>query len=91
MLGEVRRAATLSSQIHCASSTGAFKRAPCHGNRFVNSPYVGNVLETPPSAATLGIKLEDQGFGVSSVHASLVMFINVGIRLTKGAGENPWR
>jgi hypothetical protein len=46
------------------------------------SPHVGNALETPPSAATLGIKLEHQGFGVSSVHASLVMFINAGIRLT---------
>jgi hypothetical protein len=27
------------------------------------------------------MKLEDQEFGVSSVHASLVMFINAGIRL----------
>jgi hypothetical protein len=45
-------------------------------------PHAGNALETPPGAGTLGMKLEKQEFGVSSVHASLVMFINAGIRLT---------
>jgi hypothetical protein len=34
------------------------------------------------------MKLEKEEFGVSSVHASLVMFINASIRLTIPAGEN---
>ena len=37
------------------------------------------------------MKLEKEEFGVSSVHASLVMFINASIRLTIPAGENSWR
>jgi hypothetical protein len=50
--------------------------------RRLAPPRAANAPETPPGAGTAGMKLETQEIGISSVHASLVMFINAGIRLT---------
>ena len=95
--GEVRRAstsfvATPLRELHDRFRANAMPWESAD-ERFgrVATPRAANALEIPPAVGALGMKLEKEEFGVSSVHASLVMFINASIRLTIPAGENPWR